>query len=82
VIRHLGLGRTVIVCSFASSMVALGQSCLPLALPNDRHESTHPVAQLANARTGSDAGGVPDNPQPAAGPPREQGRDSTATIVA
>jgi hypothetical protein len=73
VIRRLGLGRTVIVCFFASSMVALGQSCLPRAPPNDRHESTHPAAQLATARTGSDAGGVPDNPKPAADP-REQGR--------
>jgi hypothetical protein len=61
------------VCFFASSMVALGQSCLPLAPPNHRHESTHPAAPLATARAGSDGGGVPDNPKPTAAP-REQGR--------
>src|SRR5258708_1743807 len=67
-IRHFALGKIVSMWFCASSMVALGQSGRPPATPSEERESAYPAAQWATARAGSDLGGVPDNPQPAADP--------------
>jgi len=62
--KHPGVGWLASMCFFASSMVAFGQAGRSLPPPNGDSTSPQPTTRAA-ADAASDAGALPDAPEPA-----------------